>query len=167
MKLLTDLKVIETLAEERADANWRFRSFLKNIDMEVEEIDAVVHRHYEAAAAQIDCCACGNCCRVILPTLDNTNVKRLAAGLGISADSVVSSYLVRDEDEELTLKQSPCPFLEGNCCSVYEHRPEACRSYRHLHKEDFVFRLSQAVGNCSVCPISFHVYEQLKEELWH
>ena len=32
---------------------------------------------------------------------------------------------------------------------------------------NFRFRLIQAVQNCSVCPISFHVFERLKDELWH
>ena len=41
------------------------------------------------------------------------------------------------------------------------------RSYPHLQKEDFVFRLAQAVSNCSICPIAFNVYERLKAELWH
>jgi hypothetical protein len=167
MKLLTDLKMIAKLAEERNDENWRFRTFLKNMDMEIEEIDAIVHRHYEEVAGQIDCCACGNCCRDILTTLDDADVSRLATGLGISTDEVVDQYLTRDEDADLTLNGLPCPFLVENRCSVYDHRPEACRSYPHLHKEEFVFRLMQAVSNCSVCPISFNVYERLKEELWH
>ena len=63
-------------------------TFLKNADLEIEELDAIVHKHYEDVTSQIDCCACGNCCRQILPTLDNADVTRLAAGLGATPDDV-------------------------------------------------------------------------------
>ena len=128
MKLLKDPKVVAKLADERKNENWRFRTFLKGIDMEIEELDAVVHRHYADVAGRIDCCACGNCCREILPTLDDADVSGLATSLGTSPDEVVAQYLTRDEDDDLTLNQRPCPFLVGNRCRVYEHRPEACRS---------------------------------------
>jgi len=167
MKLQADPDVVARLAEEREEANWRFRSFLKGIDLEVEELDAIVHRHFEDVASRIDCCACGNCCRLLLPTLDDADVSRLAEGLATTSDEIVSQYLTRNENGDLTFNRRPCPFLTGNRCRVYEYRPEACRSYPHLQKADFVFRLVQAVSNCSVCPISFNVYERLKDELWH
>lgn len=167
MKLPTDPKVVARLAEAREDANWRFRTFLKGVDFEIKELDAIVRKHYEYVARQIDCCACGNCCRQILPTLSDADVRRLAAGLGITAEEVVGRYLARDEDGDLTFNRRPCPLLEGNLCRAYKHRPETCRSYPHLQNEDFVFRLAQAVSNCSVCPIVFNVFERLKDELWH
>ncbi|MBW1737720.1 MAG: hypothetical protein JRJ69_09220 [Deltaproteobacteria bacterium] len=52
-------------------------------------------------------------------------------------------------------------------CSHYELRPEACRSFPHLHKEEFVSRLMGVIQNYAVCPIIFNVYERLKNELWH
>jgi Fe-S-cluster containining protein len=167
MKLQTDPKVVAQLAEQREEANWRFRTFLKNTELEIEELDAIVHEHYEDVASQIDRCSCGNCCREILPTLDDADVTRLAAGLEATSDEIITQYLTRDEDGDLTFNRRPCPFLVGNRCRVYEHRPETCRSYPHLQKEEFVFRLAQAVSNCSICPISFNVYERVKADLWH
>jgi len=165
MNLQTDHKIVFALAEEKKDENWRFRSFLKRCGLNSEELDAIVHRHYEDVASQIDCLECGNCCRLILPTLSDDDVKNLAAGLGISPEEVIEVYLVRNESGELTLNQLPCPLLEGNRCRVFDHRPENCRSYPHLHKKDFVFRLINVVWNYSICPIVFNVYERLKEEL--
>ena len=167
MELQTDPKVVAQLAAEREDANWRFRKFLKGVDLESEELDAIVHRHYEHVARQIDCCACANCCREMLPTLDDADVHRLAMGLGTEPGEIVARHLTRDEDGDLTFNRRPCPMLSGNCCSVYEHRPDNCRSYPHLQKERFVFRLMQVVTNCSVCPIVFNVFERLKDEIWH
>lgn len=166
MKLQTDSKVVVKLAKEREDENWRFRAFLKN-NLESAQLDAIVHRLFEDVASQIDCCACGNCCRQILPTLADADVERLAAGLGSTPSTVAEQYLTRNDEGNLTFNRCPCPFLVGNRCRAYEHRPEACRSYPHLQKEGFVFRLAQAVCNCSVCPIVFNVFEWLKIELWH
>ena len=167
MKLQTDPRVVAKLAQERKDANWRFRTCLKGAELRSEELDTIVHRHYEEVARQIDCCACGNCCREILPKLDDDDVIRLATGLETTHDEIVTKYLARNEDGDLTFNRRPCPFLAENRCRVYEHRPDTCRSYPHLQKEEFVFRLAQAVSNCSICPISFNVFERLKTEIWH
>ncbi len=167
MKLQTDPKVVAKLAEDREETNWRFRSFLKGTDLDIEELDAIVHGHYEDVASKIDCCACGNCCRAILPTLNDDDVNRLATGLGTKPEEIVTQYLTRNEDGDLTFNRRPCPLLSENLCQVYEYRPDTCRSYPHLQKDEFIFRLAQAVSNCSICPISFNVYERLKADFWH
>jgi uncharacterized protein len=167
MELESDPDTVKRLAEEREDENWTFRTFLKGIDLEIEELDAIVHRHYEDVARQIDCCACGNCCREVTPIFSEEDVLRLATGLGMSTGEFVERFLIKDKDGDMILRNSPCPFHAGNLCTVYDHRPDDCRSFPHLHKEEFVFRLMQAVQNCSVCPIVFNVFERLKDELWH
>ncbi|MFH1965187.1 MAG: hypothetical protein ABIJ42_06545, partial [Acidobacteriota bacterium] len=50
--------------------------------------------------------------------------------------------------------------------TAYSARPEDCRSYPHLHKKKFVFRVSGVFSNCSRCPIVYNVYELLKDELY-
>jgi Fe-S-cluster containining protein len=165
MKLETNIQRIKKFAEQRDDENWRFRSFLKNIDLSIEELDAIVHRHYETVSKQIDCCECGNCCREVLPLLSQTDIQRIASGLGISVDAVISTYLEPSEKGTFTFKTKPCPFLSDNKCIVYDSRPDDCRSFPHLHKKEFVFRLIGVVNNCSICPIVFHVFERLMDEL--
>lgn len=166
MKIETDIARIKALAREQEDENWEFRTFLKNYDLEVEEIDAIVHAIHEEVSLQIDCLACGNCCRKIQPVLDADDISRLAASLDMSFPDFTEKYLVADEDGEGHVFNSiPCPFLSGNSCTVYADRPEACRSYPHLHKPEFLFRMAQAISNCSVCPISYNVYERLKREI--
>ena len=51
MKLITDPKEVTKLAQEQENANWKFRAFLKGIDLELEELDAIVHKHYEEVSA--------------------------------------------------------------------------------------------------------------------
>lgn len=167
MKLESDPKVVKRLTEAREDENWRFRSFLKGCDLKIEELDAMVHRLYEEVSGRIDCCACGNCCREVTPVLDEHDVLRPATGLGISKDHFMQRFVIRDKHGDMIFRNTPCPMLSGNLCTVYDHRPEACRSFPYLHKAEFVFRLIGVVQNCSVCPIVFNVFERLKEELWH
>ena len=78
-------------------------------------------------------------------------------------------YLREDEENpsHYIFKELPCPFLRNNKCSNYGYRPKDCKSYPHLHKKDFIFRLWGVVENYEICPIVFNVYEQLKIELWH
>jgi Fe-S-cluster containining protein len=85
----------------------------------------------------------------------------------LSVNEFRSRFLADDPEREGSVFiNQPCPFLQDNFCTVYDHRPSDCRSYPHLHKRDFVFRMNQAFSNCSVCPIVFNVYEELKREFW-
>ena len=80
---------------------------------------------------------------------------------------LIRQYLVEtDTDGEYHFNTLPCPFLKNNLCSVYNFRPNDCRSYPHLHKKNFVSRTMSVVNNTSICPIVFNVYEELKSEIW-
>ena len=167
MELITDPKEVAKLAKQQEDANWRFRTFLKETDLELEEVDAIVHKHYEEVSARIDCRECGNCCRVSQPVLNEDDVTNLAIGLSVTREALTKHFLAKDEDGGIVFNKLPCPLLKGNLCSVYEFRPDVCRSFPHLHKDEFIFRLMGIIHNCSVCPIVYNVYERLKDELWH
>jgi Fe-S-cluster containining protein len=60
----------------------------------------------------------------------------------------------------------PCGFLQEQGCSVYDSRPDDCRSFPHLHKREFRSRLIGVIENCSICPIVYNVFEGLKSDLW-
>jgi uncharacterized protein len=170
MAVETDIKKIKKISKKKERENWRFRSFLKGYDIEVEEMDSIVHRLNKQVSGKIDCTACANCCKEISPCLDKEDIERLSRGLGISPTNFSEQYLVEEDgnfSEKLIFNKKPCPFLKGNLCSQYEFRPEDCRSFPHLNKEEFVFRLIGVVENYGICPIVFNVYEQLKAELWH
>jgi Fe-S-cluster containining protein len=169
MNITTDLTYIRTMAKKRENENWQFRTFLKGLDMSSRDIDAIVHRINEEVTSKIDCTECANCCKEIYMSMDQTEIIDFADGLNISVEQLVTQHFVKNEEEPFKMKiaELPCPFLKNNKCTNYNHRPKECRSYPHLHKNDFIFRLFGVISNYGRCPIVFNVFEQLKEELWH
>jgi uncharacterized protein len=170
MEIVTDINRIKTIAKQKSDENWQFQAFLKNYDAPIEEIDSIVHELYEEVSYLINCMQCANCCKEMYPTLNTDEIRILSRETGISTEQFKKQYLIKDgnpeQSEEIyTFNQSPCPFLKQNLCSNYDCRPDDCRSFPNLHKEEFVFRLFGVIDNYSVCPIVFNVYEQLKIRL--
>jgi Fe-S-cluster containining protein len=168
MKIETDLYIIQKLSEKKHEENWDFRAFLKGYDADPEEIDKIVHELYDTISAQIDCTTCANCCRKALPILNQKDIQRFSSGSGITELQFKKQYLKASKEEpgHFTFKEKPCPFLNENLCSNYEFRPGDCKSFPHLHKKDFVFRLWGVIENCSICPIVYNIYEYLKDALW-
>ena len=161
------MKIIEQLSQQREHENWAFRCFLKGSAFSVTKIDSTVHDLYKEVSSQIDCTQCGYCCKVMHPNLSETDIKRLARQFKLTTHEFRSRFLLKnDKDEGYVFKEQPCPFLKNNRCEVYENRPRDCRSYPHLHKKEFIFRMNQAFTNCSICPIMFNVFEGLKQALW-
>jgi Fe-S-cluster containining protein len=162
----TDPNKIRKLSKEKEKENWEFRSFLKGCDIPSKKIDSIVYELYLNISSEIDCRTCANCCREIQPVLDKKDIERFSKCLGISVARFKDQYLVKDEEPgKFVFNKKPCPFLKDNLCSHYDCRPKDCKSYPHLHKSGFIFRLINMVGNCSICPIVFNVYESLKDEI--
>ena len=164
MKVETDLDKIQLLGKQKEEENFRFRTYLKNLDIELEKLDKLVHSINDEVTNQIDCTKCGNCCKSIRPLLDVADINKFSKGLNITPKELTNKYCTKSEDEidKFNFIKLPCPFLKDNKCTNYEFRPNDCASYPHLHKEGFVFRLWGVIDNYSICPIVFNVYERLK-----
>jgi len=157
-----DLAKIERLGKIREEENIEFRLFLKQQDP--DKIDRIVHRLNRIISEQIDCTTCRNCCKKLQPSIVEKDIERLSNRLHITTEQVIDQY-TEIYDEELYFKNLPCVFLKDNKCTIYDDRPEDCRSYPHLHKDSFIFRLWDVIDNYSICPIVFNVFERLKTEL--
>ena len=163
----TDLKKIKQLGEKRDRENWEFRSFLKFVDLEPEELDSMVHEIYQDVSSQIDCTKCANCCKEMKPILKQQDIKRFSSGIDIPVKELKDKHIEKGEEpNEFYFNVKPCPFLKENLCTNYNFRPEDCRSFPHLDKGEFTSRLWTVVENYSICPIVFNVYEILKNKLW-
>ena len=158
--MITDLNTIKHLGERNKNTNFRFRSYLKSKDG--DRLDRTVKELYQFYSAKIDCTKCDNCCTLLKPVIQDTDIKTLASITNKSILDFKSDYLETDEDGDMHFKDLPCPFLVDKKCSVYNVRPEDCRSYPHLHKDEFLSRLFGVIDNYSICPIVFNVYEDLK-----
>ena len=161
----TDLKEIARIAKSKENENWKFRSFLKGFDIEIEELDSIVHELFDYVSSEIDCTECANCCKEMRPLLKENDIKKLSENIGISTVEFKKQFLKKTDEGDFTFSGLPCTFLENNICNQYKSRPIDCRSYPHLHKKDFVFRLIGVIDNYSICPIVFNVYELLKERI--
>jgi Fe-S-cluster containining protein len=162
LRLEKDPQRVRELALQKEEENWRYRAALKNTDLSCGQIDAIVRKIYRAVSEQIDCLECGHCCREMVPVLKAKDVARLSKRLGLRTAEIKKRYLKDSEEGDGSVfTLTACPFQDGNACSVYDDRPDVCRSFPHLHKKDFVFRLSQVVENCEVYRIVYNVYEQL------
>ena len=76
----------------------------------------------------------------------------------------IEQYLFLDTDGIYALKASPCPFLgTDNYCSVYDHRPKACREYPHTNHRKMITKLDLALKNTTVCPAVEQILKRVLE----
>lgn len=121
---------------------------------------------HEEAFEKIDCLQCANCCKNYSPRFKNPDIKRIAKVLRMKEGEFVSKYLVLDKDDDYVLRQTPCPFLaEDNTCNIYEDRPSDCARYPYTDEDVIIKRVPLTLKNSTVCPITHHVLERLKEKL--
>ena len=156
-KIETDLSKIQNLSREHDKENWEFRSWLKQ--NAPDNIDGIVNALSEKYFALIDCTQCANCCRVLHAEFKKSELHTIAETLGQSIEEFENRFMSEG------MVNPPCPMLDGNLCSIYENRPEVCRSFPHFEKPRFTSRLMGVMDNIGICPIAFNAYEELKTKL--
>jgi len=156
-RIETDLPRIKELSQENDDENWDFRSWLKQ--NAPDNTDGIVHGLSQKYFALIDCKQCANCCRSLHAEFKKSDLRHIATTLGQSIEAFEKQYMSEGE------VNPPCPMLDGTLCSIYEDRPEVCRTYPHLEKPHITSRLMGVIENVAVCPIAFNAFEELKTKL--
>jgi len=160
--MIKDLSELKKLADEKENENWEFRSWLKF--RAPSNLDAIVRDLSRKYSSLIDCKECANCCRSLEITLDKKDMETMARAKGKSVADFLEKYIFVSEQKEYVLKP-PCPMLQGKLCTMYDERPDTCRTYPHLEKPHVLSRLIGVIGNLAVCPIAFNVFEELKHRL--
>ena len=152
------------MAAARQKENKRFFRQLKkktpkNLDSLLIELDA-------EAFQQIDCLSCANCCKTTGPLFTASDINRIAKLMRLKPREFIATYLRVDEEGDHVLQQLPCPFLNtDNTCSIYEHRPKACREYPHTTQRKFQNYGNLHLKNVAICPAAYRVVERLKEKV--
>ncbi len=131
-----------------------------------KNLDELFHNEHDAAFEQIDCLECANCCKTTSPIFYDRDVERAAKALRMKPGQFTEQYLRVDEDNDMVLKQAPCPFLmNDNYCSIYNDRPSACREYPHTNRKKMYQLLDLTYRNTLVCPAVLKITEALKSQM--
>jgi len=156
-KIEIDLARIQQLSQERDDENWAFRSWLKQ--HAPDDIDGHVKTLSQKYFSLIDCKECANCCRSLHVEFKKSELHAIAKALGQSIEAFEKQSMSEGN------VNPPCPMLNGKLCSIYENRPDVCRSFPHLEQPEFTSRLIGVIENVAICPIAFNAFEELKAKL--
>ena len=118
------------------------------------DLDEQFHTEHTAAFERTDCLTCANCCRTTSPIIRERDLDRLAKHLRTKPGDLIDRHLRMDEDGDWVFREAPCPFLDldDNRCSVYDHRPQACREYPHTDRKHMAGILPLTARNAAVCP---------------
>jgi Fe-S-cluster containining protein len=117
------------------------------------KLDTLFHEAHKKVFADFDCLSCGNCCKSIPPVVREADLRRISASLRMKPGDFQEKYLRWDEDGELVMNASPCPFLgPDNYCQIYKHRPVACAEYPHTDRVRMYQILKLTEKNASICP---------------
>lgn len=167
--LITDLDAIRQLAESRYNEFDAMREALEFDETRNDDaLDALVESIARPIVAAIDCTQCANCCRSLPVCLVPNDLDRLSAALDIPIDEVVTRYadeeLGAEHGEWAVIPSKPCPLLRGNLCSIYAHRPHACRIYPQF-TPDFRYNMDDTIAGAAYCPIIYNVLSVLAEQV--
>jgi len=92
----------------------------------------------------------------------------VARRLGMEPQQFIERYLEPTEagsENSWLTRTTPCPFLKGNHCRVYDDRPADCSGYPYLYQPGFASRTIAMLERTSTCPIVYEVIEDLKRSL--
>ncbi len=118
---------------------------LSSIKKENEEFDQIaieILKYFE-------CKRCGLCCKMPVG-LTAEDIERL-----YKIDKTILDKL--DERIVDNYLKTPCPYLRGNECTVYEYRANVCRTYP--------FMSFYNIGRCGLrqCPLGKEIFLKIKD----
>jgi Fe-S-cluster containining protein len=159
----TDLVQIKRYGEKQREENHRFRAWMKRHNFAERRFKAIAQSVGEA----VDCTQCANCCRVATTQINERDAVRLARFLRVKLSVFLNDYTqLNEEGRILKHTEDGCVFLEGNLCSVYHARPQACELFPHLVKGtgSLMSRMWHMPDRAVYCPIVYNTLEQFKAE---
>jgi hypothetical protein len=130
------------------------------------KLDSLMHEAHDNAFSCINCLECANCCTTTGPILSDTDIKRVAKHLRMKDVDFVAEYVQVDEDGDQVFESMPCPFLGAdNYCSIYDHRPKACKEYPHTDRVKQHQLLDLHKKNQTICPAVDYVLKNVADKV--
>ena len=146
-----------------------YRSFVTKIDNKPPEtLDAMMEATEKKVWQKVSCLSCANCCKVMSPTYDEQDIRRIAAFLNMTLKAFKAKWLYRDKrNNDWMNKTRPCQFLDlqTNMCTIYPVRPKDCADFPHFHRRpatDYFYIHKQ---NIEYCPATMLMIEKLKQSV--
>ncbi|MFM7724835.1 MAG: YkgJ family cysteine cluster protein [Bacteroidota bacterium] len=137
------------------------KSFLQK-NRKNKQLDAWFHKEHDVVFRTLDCLDCANCCKTTSPIFRDADIRRIAKHLRMKEAALIEQYLRLDEDQDYVLQKAPCSFLgTDNKCSIYEHRPLACREYPHTDRKNMHQILKITEKNTQICPAVAKIMDKL------
>lgn len=154
---------LENLEQKATQLEPDFATYFKRLKkQELKNLDKLIHPIHESVFDEIDCLACGNCCKSLGPQILDKDIERLSKALRIKTQDFIAQYLRIDEDNDYVFKTMPCPFLMAdNYCMVYENRPKACKEYPHTDRSRFYQIYKLTIKNSYTCPAVLDILSRL------
>ncbi len=81
--------------------------------------------------------SCTHCCHIPVAVYPS-EARVMGKALGVEPAAVAQSVRMRDKPYGY---DQPCTFLKGGACSIYEHRPLACRVHINLDDDELLCEL--------------------------
>jgi hypothetical protein len=151
--------ILEKARSEKKRIKQKLRKLARK---NARDLDKDFHRLHVEVFEEIDCLDCANCCKTTSPIFRDADIRRIARHLKIKPAELIDAHLRLDAEGDYVLKSSPCVFLgEDNKCSIYEHRPKACREYPHTDRKQMHQILDLTAKNTLVCPAVAQIVDRL------
>lgn len=130
-----------------------------------KRLDVLMQELHDDEFSKTNCLTCANCCKTTSPIFSDKDITRISKHLKLKELQFIETYLQRDEDDFMVLKQAPCSFLDksDNTCFIYDVRPKACREYPHTNRKNFIQLTNLTLKNTEVCPAVMNIVEELKK----
>lgn len=95
-----------------------------------------------------DCDRCCKCCREMPIHLNDADLERIYPLDGAAV------FDKMDENEVDNYLKTPCPYLDGDACTIYDARPTSCRM--------FPFVVIRPVPTLQLCPMGKRIFDSFK-----
>lgn len=130
------------------------------------EHDKLFSETHENVFTNTNCLDCAHCCKTHSPLFTEKDILRIAKHLNMKPAHFISEYLLLDEDGDWIFHTTPCPFLlADNACSIYDHRPQACREYPHTNRKKMYQLETITLKNAEICPAVQEILQSITKKL--